>query len=145
MVAPEPASQPERLVLYDGECGFCNHAVRWILDADSTGRFSFAPLGGATAAAILARHPELPRDLDSIVYVEHTQSTERVAIRADAIFAICSQLDAPRFRRVAQLRALPAWLAELGYRAFAARRRSVSKRMGACPLPSPAERQRFLP
>lgn len=115
------------------------------MDADPQGRFSFAPLQGTTAAALRARHPELPSDLDSMLYVERDGGEERVYVRADAVIRLCAQLDAPVFRRFAWLRLLPRPLADVAYRLFARNRLRVSRQMGACPLPSPAERRRFLP
>lgn len=136
---------PDRLVFYDGDCGFCSHAVRAVLEADHDLRFHFAPLQGPTAAALRTRHPELPTDLDSMLYVEREGGDERVYVRADAVIRLCERLDAPAFRRFAWFRHLPRPLADLAYRVFARNRLRVSRRLGACPVPSPAERSRFLP
>ena len=142
---PPAEFSDDRLVLYDGVCGVCSHAVRWILDADTAGLFSFAPLQGSSAAAIRARHPELPTDLDSIVYVERRDGTERLYVRADAIFQICEQLSGASFRRVARCRHLPTWLTDVGYQWFARSRQRVSQRLPTCPLPTPDQQRRFLP
>ncbi len=138
------AREPEHLVLYDGECGFCQGTVRWILAADSTGRFRFAPLQGPTAAAVRARHPDLPSDPDTVLYVDRSAGTERVFVRSDAVFRIAAQLPRPP-RWLGGARRLPRWLTDLGYRAVARSRRVLSRALAACPLPTPAERARFLP
>ena len=44
------------LMLYDGLCGLCNGAVRWVAQCDHADRFRFAPQQSALAAAILSRH-----------------------------------------------------------------------------------------
>jgi predicted DCC family thiol-disulfide oxidoreductase YuxK len=137
--------EPERLVLFDGECGFCNHAVRWILDADAAGRFTFAPLEGATVARLRERQVPIPQGLDAIVYIERTADREEVHTAATALFRICAQLDQPKFRWLARLEVLPHWLTNLGYRLFARNRRRLSRSLSACPAPSPSQRQRFLP
>ena len=41
---------PTAWVLFDGECGFCDASVRWILRRDRRGRFRFGALQGATDA-----------------------------------------------------------------------------------------------
>ena len=44
------------LMLYDGLCGLCNGAVRWVAQCDHADRFRFAPQQSALAATILSRH-----------------------------------------------------------------------------------------
>src|SRR3984885_12273234 len=44
------------LMLFDGLCGLCNSAVRWVTQRDHADRFRFAPLQSALAASILGRH-----------------------------------------------------------------------------------------
>ena len=58
------------ILLFDGHCGLCDAAVQWILNRDVSGVFRMAPLHGETAAEILARHPDLPDQLDSLILVE---------------------------------------------------------------------------
>ena len=138
------APEPEHLVLYDGTCGFCHRTVQWILAADRDQRFRFAPLQGATAAGVRGRHPDLPVDLDSVVYVDRSGPVERAYARAEAIFRIGALLPGqPAWMRLAAR--LPRWLTDLGYRAVARGRHSISKALGACPLPPEAARARFLP
>lgn len=127
------------LVLYDGVCGFCDASVQWLLRHDTEGRLTYAPLQGETAAGIRAAHPELPRDLDSIVLIDGT----RAYWRSEAIFRILQAI--PRWRFLAGLRVLPRPLTDLGYRFVAAVRLRIWGRLDACRVPSPAERARFLP
>jgi predicted DCC family thiol-disulfide oxidoreductase YuxK len=136
--------EPEHLVLYDGACGVCHRTVQWILREDARGDFRFAPLQGPTAAAVRARHPEVPTDLDSVIYVERSNGTERVSMRSEAIFRIAERLGGPAARFVA-LRALPRALTEAAYRLFARNRHRVSRAIGVCPLPPPSAEPRFLP
>ncbi len=114
-----------------------------MLRADRDGRFRFAPLQGPTAAAILARHPELTADVDSIVYVRQDSGREAVSWRCDAVFAICREL--PGWWRVCSwLRWLPRMLTDSAYRYFAAHRYRWFGKYDECPLPAPAQRDRFL-
>ena len=130
---------PTRLVLYDGDCGFCQGWVRRVLDADRAGRFRFAPLQGLTAAELRRRHPEMPSDLDSIVYVD---SEGAVFWRSAAILRICAELGG-WWRVASWLRWVPRPIADVGYRAFARNRHRL---VGAtCELPDAAVRARFLP
>ncbi len=134
---------PERLVLYDGVCGFCNRTVAWLLRVDTQGLFRFAPLQGPTAAAVRARHPQLPNDLDSILYVQRVGMNEQVTWRADAVLAICNDLPGA-WRWFAALGWLPASLADAGYRFFASHRYGWFGKYEQCPLPAAEQRARFL-
>lgn len=131
-------------MLFDGWCHVCDAYVGWIDARDPLHRFAFAPLQGVTAQALLARHPELPPGLDSIVYVERTDGTERLWWRSDALIEIAAQLPIP-WRWLAGLRHLPRPLRDLGYRAFAASRYALFGRRDACRVPTEQEQGRMLP
>jgi predicted DCC family thiol-disulfide oxidoreductase YuxK len=134
---------PPRLVLFDGICGFCDRAVRWLIERDRFGHLHFAPLQGETAAALRRRHPEIPEDIDAIVYVETDASGERVRLRSDAVFRVAAGLAGP-WRRLAWLRWLPRPLSDWGYRVFARHRYRLFGKLDACPVPLPDERARFI-
>lgn len=135
---------PGYLLLFDGVCGFCDGAVRWLLAHDPVGRLHFAPLQGETAAALRARHPEIPDDLDTAVLVESLPGGERIHLRARAVVGTLALLGAP-WRWLAALRVLPDRWLDAAYRAFAGRRYRWFGRLDACRLPTPEERARFLP
>ena len=111
-------STPERILLFDGTCGFCDGAVRWLLERDPVGRLHFAPLQGELAAALRARHPEIPNDLDTAVLVERFEGEERVYLRSQAVLRALALLESP-WRRAAWLRFLPRFLTDACYLLFA--------------------------
>jgi predicted DCC family thiol-disulfide oxidoreductase YuxK len=132
------------LLLYDGECGFCDRLVQWLLARDHGGHFQFAPLQGPTALAILERHPELPSGLDSLVYVTGEGTEERIHWESRGAFFIFRDLGYP-WAVLAWPRVLPRFLTDIGYRIFARLRYRVFGRLDTCRVPSPQERARFLP
>jgi predicted DCC family thiol-disulfide oxidoreductase YuxK len=134
---------PPRLVLFDGVCGFCDRAVRWLLVRDREARLRFAPLQGETAARLRARHPVIPEDTDTVVYVEVADGNERVFLRSEAVFRLLAQLGRP-WRWVAWLRFVPRPLTDWGYRLFARHRYRLFGKLDACPTPQPGERARFV-
>ena len=138
------AALPPRLVLYDGVCGFCTRAVQRLLAVDLDGRLHFAPLQGATAAALRRRHPKIPDDIDTIVYVETTDSDEYVFLRSEAIFRIYVALEV-KSRLTSWLRLLPRSWTDLGYRLFGHLRYRLFGKLDACSVPSAEQRDRFLP
>jgi predicted DCC family thiol-disulfide oxidoreductase YuxK len=138
------AALPPRLVLYDGVCGFCNRLVQRLLAADPDGRLHFAPLQGTTATALRKRHPEIPDDINTIVYVETTDRDERVFLRSEAIFRIYAALGV-KSSLSSWLRLLPRSCTDLGYRLFGHVRYRLFGKLDACSIPPPEQRDRFLP
>ena len=135
---------PPRLVLFDGVCGLCDKSVQWLLEHDPEGKLRFAPLQGETAEAVLARHPNLPAKLDSIIFVEQGDGGEEKAYaRSRAVFHIVRHLGGA-WRALAVFRFFPAFLTDIGYRFIAAIRYKVWGKLEACRVPSPEERARFL-
>jgi len=135
---------PAQIVLYDGVCGFCNRSVRWLIERDAAARLHYAALQGETAAVLRARHPEIPTELDTIVFVEAAPGSERVFLQSAAIFRVLGELRAP-WRWLAPLRfLLPHALWDVAYRAFARRRYRWFGRLDACPIPPAELRARFL-
>jgi predicted DCC family thiol-disulfide oxidoreductase YuxK len=139
----EQGALPPRLVLYDGVCGFCNRSVQWLLAADADGRLHFAPLQGTTAAAVRGRHPEIPDDIDTIVYVETTDREECVSLRSEAIFRIYATLELKS--RPTSWLLLPRSWTDLGYRLYHHVRYRLFGKLDACSIPPPEQRDRFLP
>ncbi len=130
-------------MLYDGVCGFCHGSVRWLIDRDPDGQFVFAALQGETAADLRVRHPQLPTDIDTMVYVVVANGSEQVYLRTEAILRVGSQLGGG-WSALSWLLWVPAPLRDIFYRAFVRVRYRIFGKVDACTLPSPAERERFL-
>lgn len=133
----------EHLVLYDGLCGFCDGTVQWLMDRDPKARLHYAPLQGPLAAELRARHPEIPDDIDTFVFVQRHAGEETVLVRSRAIVAACSLLE-PRPGWLVLLRWIPRPLADLGYRLFASQRYRLFGTRDECRIPTPEERARFF-
>ncbi len=143
-MAPDaPATTDPGIVLYDGVCGFCDGAVRWLLARDDAGLLRFAPLQGETAAALRARHPEIPEGLDNVVFVTSGADGERVYLRSSAVFELLERAGG-RWRVLRWLRWLPVAVTDFGYGMFARARYRMFGRIEACRIPEPDERARFL-
>lgn len=127
-------------MLYDGTCGLCHKSVRWLLNHERDHDLQFAPLQGETAAALRARHREIPETLESVVLVDG----DRVRLRSKAFMYLARHLRAP-WRWGYAVRWLPGFLLDLGYRVIARLRHRIWGRADICDLPSPEHRARFLP
>jgi predicted DCC family thiol-disulfide oxidoreductase YuxK len=141
-VGYHPAVDPTggEIVLYDGVCGLCSKTVRFLLAHDQRRVLRFAPLQGETAAALRQRHPEIPSDLATVVYL----TGGRVHLRSKAFLHVARHLDRP-YRWLYHLRWLPAALLDPFYRLIARIRYRVWGRSDACQVPSPDARAQLLP
>ncbi len=128
-------------VFYDGHCGLCHGAVKFLLARDRDGsRFRFAPLQGETLAAMVpaARRARLP---DSIVVL--TDSGE-LLVRSAGVVAILERLGGA-WRPLGRLLAIvPRPLRDAAYDFVARiRKRLVAPPADVCPLMPPELRARF--
>lgn len=136
---PSDVNVPGPVVLYDGECGLCHRSVRFLLARDD-GQLWYAPLQGETAAALRARHPEIPATLESVVLVD----AGRVYLRSKAFLYGARYLTRP-WRWAYALRWLPAALLDLGYRLIARIRYRVWGKLDSCRRPTEDQRAKLLP
>lgn len=127
-----------RIVLFDGECNFCNASVRFILDRDPQGQFQFAPLQSATGRSLLA-DSDVGDDVDSIVLIEEGD----VSTHSTAALRIARGLNAPWSWTYAFI-LVPGFLRDGCYRLFAKYRYSLFGKRDECMIPTPDIRSRFL-
>ncbi|MET0474451.1 MAG: DCC1-like thiol-disulfide oxidoreductase family protein [Mycobacterium sp.] len=132
------------ILLYDGTCGFCDGAVKFILRVDRRGELRFAALDSDFGAAVLERHPAL-KAVDSVVYVEAPGSAdERVSVRSAAALRVARYLGGPWRALGAVAGLVPAPVLDWLYDRFAAIRYRVFGRIDSCALPAPEVRARFI-
>ncbi len=88
------------ILLYDGTCGFCDGAVKFVLRVDRVGTMRFAALESDFGAAVLARHPELA-GVDSVVYVQNPdRGDERVFVRVLRSYGVTTTVRDTRGREI---------------------------------------------
>jgi predicted DCC family thiol-disulfide oxidoreductase YuxK len=138
-----PQALPTRVVLFDGVCVFCEGSVRWLIARDPQARLRFAALQGETAAALRRAHPEIPEELETLVYVAANDGDEGVSLRSEAAFRVLAQIQGP-WRRLAWLGRLPRWCTNPAYRLFVRHRYRIFGKRSECWVPSSDERSRFL-
>lgn len=67
----------EKIVLFDGDCAFCNEAVHFIIKRDKYARFYFAPLNSSLGVKLRRRHKVINEH--SLLFIEnnkiHTKSS----------------------------------------------------------------------
>lgn len=138
--APQSPALPGRIVLYDGVCALCNWTVRFLLNHDPGDAFTFSALQGDTAERLKAEHPEIPREINTIVLVEDGV----VWLRSAAIFRAAKQLPLP-WSLIRVWWIVPRPLTDVAYNLMAATRYRVFGKYDHCPLPPPEQARKFLP
>jgi predicted DCC family thiol-disulfide oxidoreductase YuxK len=136
------------LMFYDGQCGICNRAVRRVIRRDHADRFRFAPQQSPLAQALLSRHGidrEAMLNNNSVYLVLDAGSAhERLLEQSDVWVKVLLVLGG-RWRILGYLlRAVPLFARNAAYRLIAGNRYRLSARYDVCPLPSEAERRKFL-
>lgn len=127
------------VVVFDGECVFCNRWVDFLLRFDRRDVFRFAARQTESGAAFL-RQAGLPEGgVGSILLVERGAILQRSA----AVLRILELLGLP-FLLATVFRVIPAGGRDHLYEWFARNRLKWFGRTQACRLPSAAERERFL-
>jgi predicted DCC family thiol-disulfide oxidoreductase YuxK len=131
------------IVFYDGHCGLCDRAVRFVLKHDRSGRaFRFAPLQGTTYQSRVPaeRRAKLP---DSIVLLTEDGST---LTRSDAFVHIFRRLGGGWKTLAGALALIPRPVRDLAYDFIARiRYRIFGRRDNICPIVPPDLGARFDP
>jgi predicted DCC family thiol-disulfide oxidoreductase YuxK len=60
----------QAIVLFDGDCAYCNGWVRWISKRDKRKRFRFVAIESEEGKALRAQH-RVPADLESMVLIRN--------------------------------------------------------------------------
>lgn len=118
-------------MLFDGTCGFCTGAVRFVVRRDRAAAFRFASSQSPAARALLARYGLAPASTRSLVLVEGGQAY----LRSEAVLRIARRLTFPWWL-AAGLLLIPRPLRDAAYRVVALLRHRLTRGIGACePLP----------
>jgi predicted DCC family thiol-disulfide oxidoreductase YuxK len=127
------------VVVFDGECAFCNRWVDFLLRFDRNDVFRFAARQ-SESGAVYCRCAGLPEaGVGSIVLVEDS----RILVRSDAVLRMLSLLGFP-FKLAAIFRLIPAAVRNAIYNAIARNRTRWFGKTQTCRIPVPAERHRFI-
>lgn len=137
-IRPRPAKSSD-LVLYDGHCGLCHGATRFLLAEDLPGTtFRFAPLEGDAAKVALAGLTDIP---DSIIV---RRADGKIRMRSEAVLYLLQRLGG--FWHILAFFSgfIPLRLRDNAYDAIARVRRHLFARPAdSCPLLPPELRGRF--
>lgn len=127
-----------KIVLFDGECQFCNQSVQFIMKRDPNALFSFASLQSEIGQNLLKQY-KVPYHMDTIVLIDSNQAY----VQSTAALRICKNLQGMwKLFYVALI--IPKPLRNYVYNLIANNRYKWIARTKSCKLPSKEERKRFL-
>ena len=127
------------IVFYDGDCGFCNFWVQWILDRDKKDQFLFAALQSNFGQKFLKERQLPHQDFDSIYlwkpnsfYLKKSDAAIKIARTLGGIYhtAILGKL-------------LPFFIRDFLYDQVAKRRKNIMSQH--CRIPSEKDRKKLIP
>lgn len=128
----------KRVILFDGECNFCDHSVQFIIKRDPQAVFHFASLQSEAGQELLKGF-DVPEELDSFVLVEGN----RFYAKSSAALRVCKQLTG-FWKLFYGLLIVPRPLRDFVYNIVAKNRYKWFGKKDSCMLPSPDVRKRFL-
>ena len=126
------------IVLFDGECHFCDLSVQFIINHDPKELFYFASLKSDVGKKYLTKH-QLPADIDSIVLIEN----EKAYVKSTAALRICRHLRGA-WKVLFVFRFVPISVRDIAYDLIAKNRYKWFGKSDSCKLPPPSIRKRFL-
>ncbi len=126
------------IVLFDGECNFCDKSVQFIIKRDPKGYYNFASLQSTLGQDLLKKY-NLDSNMDSFVLIEHNKAYEKstAALRITKNLSWCWKFLYPLILVPVPLR---NWL----YGMIAKNRYKWFGQKDQCVIPSPEIRDRFL-
>ncbi len=127
------------MIFFDGVCGGCNRFVDFVIRTDSSREIFFSPVQGKTAAEFSLYQNEPPREW-KIAYVDENGVHEG----ADAVLLVLRRLGG-FWKLPALLIYIPRPVKDSFYGIVSRNRYRIFGKRDICRVPSPEERERFLP
>lgn len=130
------------VVLFDGDCNFCNRSVQFVLDHEADGRLRFASSSSSAGRAALVgcgMGGNGGCGPGSIVVIE----AGRCYTKSSATIRLARYLRRP-WNWLGLIVVIPAPLRDMAYEFIARNRHRISGRMPQCRVVGPAVAARFL-
>jgi len=126
------------IVFYDGECGFCNHWVQWILERDRKDKFLFSSLQSEFGQKFLNER-QLPNQIFDTLYLWKPQSF--YLTKYQAILKIAGELGGI-YSLASVGKIIPDFIGNRFYNLISRNRKKLAANQ--CFLPDEKQRKKFL-
>ncbi|QDP41992.1 thiol-disulfide oxidoreductase DCC family protein [Radiobacillus deserti] len=128
----------ERIILFDGECNFCDKSVQFVMKRDPNAQFKFASLQSEIGQELLRKY-NAPTDMDSFVLIEN----KSCYFQSSAALRVCKHLKG-LWKIAYCFLIIPKPVRDFFYGIIAKNRYKWFGKRDSCRIPSPEERERFL-
>ncbi|MFJ5624073.1 thiol-disulfide oxidoreductase DCC family protein [Peribacillus loiseleuriae] len=126
------------IVLFDGECHFCDKSVLFIIKRDPKAYYNFASLQSELGQGLLKKY-NLKTNMESFVLIEHNKAYEK----STAALRVTKNLSWG-WKFLYPLILVPIPLRNWAYEIIAKNRYKWFGKKDQCVIPSPEVRERFL-
>jgi len=128
----------EKIILFDGDCHFCDASVQFIIKRDPKGRFKFASLQSESGIKLLKQH-QIPTHMDSFLYIDGDKwySKSTAALKVAKHLRGCVKLSYP-------LIIVPRLIRDFFYNIISKNRYKWFGKKDHCTIPTQNVRKRFL-
>lgn len=124
-------------MLYDGDCGFCNRSVAFVLKHEKNKEIYFASLQSDFTQQLFLKHNWKQPDLSTVYFIENEMKFEK----SSAIIRIAKNLKSPQSWG-AIIRVFPRKIRDFWYDLIAKNRNKITKNY--CFVPKKEDKGRFL-
>lgn len=129
---------PSLIMLYDGQCSFCNAASQWIIARDRKAKISFAAIEGEIGQRLI-QHFHISSNIDSLICIDN----DKAYLYSSGAIRVTKYLDGA-WKLIYLLTIIPTFIRNPVYRWFGKNRYRWFGKQQACLLPTPEIRRRFL-
>lgn len=127
----------DKIVFYDGDCGFCNRSVAFVLKYDKTKSICFASIQSKFTENLFAERGFEKPDLSTFYFLEG----EILLSKSKAAIRLANYMRFPQ-NLIKVTWIIPHVIRDLFYDFIAKRRQKLAK--GYCVMPSAEDNVRFL-
>lgn len=133
------------VLLYDGVCGFCNRLVQFVLRHDDDRKvFHFASLQSSFGVRVLTQYGVDTSALNTVYVLASGDERQLLLQRSEAILFLMSRIGGIWSVLAQMARYVPLGTRDWAYNLIARHRYRIFGRYDSCPLPSAADRERFV-
>jgi predicted DCC family thiol-disulfide oxidoreductase YuxK len=127
-----------KIVLFDGECNFCDRSVQFIIKRDPHASYKFASLQSGIGQQFRKDY-SIPLHIDSLILLEN----EHYYVKSTAALRICKRLKGV-WKIGGFFLLIPTPIRDLVYDFIAKNRYKWFGKKDACEIPSSEIKKRFL-
>ena len=130
---------PDKLIIFDGVCNFCNASTNFIIRRDPNAIFTFTTVQSGTGTKLLSDLGLDPNDPNTFVLIQNGE----VFLRSNAALEISKYLTRA-WPLIFYLRFIPVIIRDSVYKLVARNRYKIMGKRDVCMIPSEDIKARFI-